>query len=192
MAQYASPKNDTPIFNPKEFVALVTTTAESGDIAGIQEEIDNLNDELTVLETSLSTIGLANVTLTNTTQYLYIGTNVEFNLMALTLSPGVYIIKMMIIAAVSSGSSLSTLYSYFRIGTSTTRNQTGGQYNQNVNGSVLNMTFVQQFIINVTAQAVYNFCAVGVLGQGSSKIQFNVANYNSLGPGSPISLMRIR
>ena len=193
MAQYASPKNDTPIFNPKEFVALVTTTAESGDISGIQEEIDNLNDELTVLETSLSTIGLANVALTNTAT-ASVATNKEHILMALTLSPGVYIIKMMSVASVSasSGSALKELYNYYRIGTSTVRNQIGGQFNVNTNGSVPNMTFQQQFIITVTAQAVYNFCEICVLGQGQGNITFNSVNYNSLGAGSPISLMRIR
>jgi hypothetical protein len=192
MAQYANPKNFTPIFNPIEFVTLVTASAESTDIDGIQEEIDNLNAELIVLETALSTIGLPNVSLVNTTQSLYMGTNVEQILMALTLSPGVYIIKMMSLAVVSSGSALISLFNYFRVGTSTTRNQIGGQYNFNVNGSVLSMTFQQEFIINVTTQAVYNFCQVGVLGAGTSKIQLNMASYGNLGPGSPISLMRIK
>lgn len=193
MAQYASPKNDNPIFNPKEFVGLVTTTAESGDITGIQEEIDNLNDELTVLETALSTIGLANVALTNTAT-ASVATNKEHILMSLTLSPGVYVIKMMSVASVSatSGSALKELYNYYRIGTSTVRNQIGGQFNVNVNGSVPNMTFQQQFIITVTAQAVYNFCEIAVLGQGQGNITFNSVNYGYIGPGSPISLMRIR
>lgn len=191
MAQYASPKNDTPIFNPKEFLQLVTTSAESGDITGIQEEIDNLNDELTVLETALSTIGLPNVALTNTTTAA-VSNGVEHILMSLTLSPGVYIIKMMSIASVPSGSALTTLKNYYRIGTGGAQNQSAGQYNFNVNGSVMNMTFQQQFIITVTTQAVYTFCEQANLGQGSGQITFNNANYGNLGPGSPISLMRIR
>jgi hypothetical protein len=191
MAQYASPKNDTPIFNPVEFLQLVTVSAESGDITGIQEEIDNLNDELTVLETALSTIGLANVALVNTATAV-VSTGVEHILMSLTLSPGVYLIKMMSVATVSSGTALITLKNYYRIGTAATQNQASGQYNFNVNGSVLNMTFQQQFIITVTTQAVYNFCELAFIGTGSGKITFNTANYDYLGPGSPVSLMRIR
>ena len=99
---------------------------------------------------------------------------------------------MMSIAQVPSGTALITLKNYYRIGTSGAQNQAAGQYNFNVNGSVMNMTFQQQFIITVTTQAVYNFCEQAVIGQGNGRITFNNANYGNLGEGSPISLIRIR
>lgn len=93
MAEYASPKNDTPVFNPIEFLTLETQSAVSTDVDGLQEEIDALDAQIVVQETALSTIGLPNITLALQTTFTTTSNGGQWTAYTASLSAGVYLVK---------------------------------------------------------------------------------------------------
>jgi hypothetical protein len=195
MAEYASPKNDTAIFNPIEFFTLEKSSAVSTDITGLQEEIDTINDELVVLETALSTIGLPNTTLALQTTFTTTSNGGQWTAYTASLSAGVYLVKFYVYATCSqnNGEGIKQIQSFYTIGSSSSRNQTSGLYlyAKHGNQQVCAVTFQQQFLIVATATTSYKFGASGLTYNGTN-ITYNNANFPVIGKGATISIMRIK
>lgn len=195
MAEYASPKNDTPVFNPIEFLTLETQSAVSTDVDGLQEEIDALDAQIVVQETALSTIGLPNITLALQTTFTTTSNGGQWTAYTASLSAGVYLVKFFVYAtcATGNGEGIKQIQSFYTIGTSNTRNQTSGLYLYAKHGlqQVCAVSFQQQFLIVATATTSYKFGASGLTYNGTN-ITYNNAAFGTIGKGATISIMRIK
>jgi hypothetical protein len=195
MAEYASPKNDTPVFNPIEFFTLEKSSAVSTDITGLQEEIDTINDELVVLETALSTIGLPNTTLALQTTFTTTSNGGQWTAYTASLNAGVYLVKFFVYATCSknNGEGIKQIQSFYTIGSNASRFQTSGLYLYAKHGlqQVCAVAFQQQFLIVATATTTYKFGASG-LTYNATNITYNNAPFGTLGKGATISIMRIK
>ena len=195
MAEYSAPKNDTPVFNPIEFLTLEKASAVSADTAGLQEEIDTINAELVVLETALSKIGLPNTTINLTTTYTTTSNGGLWSAYSASFTAGVYLVKFYVYATCSknNGEGIKQIQTFYSVGTSTARNQTSGLYlySKHGNQQVCAVSFQQQFLIVATATTTYKFGASG-LTYNATNITYNNADFAVIGKGSTISIMRIK
>jgi hypothetical protein len=195
MAEYANPKNDTPVFNPIEFLTLETQSAVSTDVAGLQEEIDALDAQIVVQETALSKIGLPNITLALQTTFTTTSNGGQWTAYTASLTAGVYLVKFFVYAtcAQSNGEGIKQIQSFYTAGTSSTRNQTCGLYlyTKHTTQQICAVSFQQEFLIVATATTSYNFAAAGLTWNGTN-ITYNNAAFGTIGKGATISIMRIK
>jgi hypothetical protein len=195
MAEYASPKNDTPVFNPIEFLTLETQSAVSTDIDGIQEEIDALDAQIVVQETALSKIGLPNTTLALQTTFTTTSNGGQWTAYTASFTAGVYLVKFFVYATCGTASNegIRQIQSFYTIGSSATRYQVCGLYlyAKHLTQQICAVSFQQEFLIVATATTSYKFGASGLTYNGTN-ITYNNAPFGTLGKGATISIMRIK